>query len=101
MTRPADTVTAGTPGRTAPPSTGPVGMGSGDLAQAARGFERLLLQQLTETLSRTIADDEGADAASSLYLDLLPQALADAVSASGGIGLAEEAAGALGGRVTG
>ena len=101
MTRPLDTVTAGVPGRTAPASTGPAGMGSSDLVQAARGFERLLLQQLTEALTRTIADDGPADAASSVYLDLLPEALADAASASGGIGLAEQAARALGGSVDG
>ena len=62
--------------------------------QAALGFERMLLGELTKAMAETAkpADgDEGQtqDVASSIYLQMLPDQLADAVTAHGGLGLAQ------------
>jgi Rod binding domain-containing protein len=68
--------------------------------QAALGFERMLLGELTKSLADTAkpaGSDEGddssgggsQDAASSMYLQMLPDQLADAVTAGGGLGLAQ------------
>ena len=60
-----------------------------DAERAALAFERMLLVQLTQQLARTTgADDESSSAATGAYRDLLPGALADAMVAGGGIGLA-------------
>jgi hypothetical protein len=72
-------------------------------------FERLLVQQLTSTLSETTgqpgeatgAADSGEgtpEAASTLFKTMLPGALADGVIAGGGLGLAAELARGLQGR---
>ena len=67
--------------------------------EAALGFERMLLGELTKSLADTAkpagsdeGDDSGdgtQDAASSMYMQMLPDQLADAVTASGGLGLAQ------------
>ena len=60
--------------------------------QAALGFERMLLGELTKAMAETAkpADgDETQDVASSIYLQMLPDQLADAVTAHGGLGLAQ------------
>lgn len=71
--------------------------------EAALGFERMLLGELTKSLADTAkpagSDDGGddtssdgsdgtQDAASSMYMQMLPDQLADAVTANGGTGLA-------------
>jgi Rod binding domain-containing protein len=57
--------------------------------RAALGFERVLIGQLTEQLARTAEGEEGEEsAATGAYRDLLPGALADALIAGGGLGLA-------------
>ena len=59
--------------------------------KAALGFERQLLMHLTEQLARTAQpEDEATSAASNAYRDMLPGALADAMVAAGGIGLAAQ-----------
>jgi Rod binding domain-containing protein len=57
---------------------------------AALAFERQLLGELTKALAATAKpeEDENASAATTTYRDLLPGALADAVMAEGGLGLA-------------
>ena len=62
---------------------------------AALGFERMLLGELTKAMADTAkpADDGGddaqpKDAASSMYMQMLPDQLADAVTKNGGLGLA-------------
>jgi Rod binding domain-containing protein len=66
------------------------------LTSAALGFEQLLVQQLAETLvASTGGDDESADASSSLYRDMLPEALSESVKQAGGIGLAQALAQSL------
>lgn len=66
--------------------------------QAALGFERMLLGELTKAMADTAkpagGDDSGEsgqpeDAASSMYMQMLPDQLADAVTANGGLGLAK------------
>ena len=60
--------------------------------QAALGFERMLLGELTKTMADTAKpsdDDQSGDAATSTYMQMLPDQLADAVTANGGLGLAK------------
>ena len=69
--------------------------------EAALGFERVLLQQLTKSLSDTAqpADDSsddtdgtdattGSDTATQTYQSMLPDTLADSIVSAGGLGLA-------------
>jgi Rod binding domain-containing protein len=65
--------------------------------QAALGFERMLLGELTKAMSDTAQpvdgsggdDTQSQDAASSMYMQMLPDQLADAVTKNGGLGLAQ------------
>ena len=58
---------------------------------AALGFERMLVNELAKSMSKTAQDDsDGGDAATSTYRDLLPGALADGIVAGGGLGLARQ-----------
>jgi len=59
---------------------------------AALAFERQLLGELAKALAATAApaDGEGSSAATKTYRDMLPGALADAVMAEGGLGLAAQ-----------
>jgi Rod binding domain-containing protein len=60
--------------------------------QAALSFERMLLGELTKAMSDTAKpaeDDQSGDAASTMYMQMLPDQLADAVVANGGIGIAQ------------
>jgi Rod binding domain-containing protein len=65
------------------------GTGAEQAYRVALGFERELLSQLTKALQTSTAEDEGGDAAATAYRDQLPGAMADAVTAAGGTGLAE------------
>jgi Rod binding domain-containing protein len=75
------------------------------LYQTAVGFEQVLLQQLTQELQATTgsggssldgSDDssdgstDGSDPSTSLMTQLLPDALAQGLTGSGGIGIARE-----------
>lgn len=57
---------------------------------AALGFERTLVNELTKAMAETAKGDDSQqqDAATSLYMDMLPDQLADSVIAAGGLGLA-------------
>ena len=73
--------------------------------EAALGFERMLLGELTKSLADTAkpagsddggddtsgdgSDSQTQDAASSMYMQMLPDQLADAVTSAGGLGLAK------------
>jgi Rod binding domain-containing protein len=59
---------------------------------AALSFERQLVGELTKALAATAApaDDSSTTAATSSYRDMLPGAMADAVMAEGGLGLAAQ-----------
>ena len=70
---------------------------------AALGFERMLVGELTKQMAETAkpagSDDsdsgdgsdngQSTDAASSMYMQMLPDQLADAVTSAGGLGLAQ------------
>jgi Rod binding domain-containing protein len=65
--------------------------------RAALGFERLLTEQLTKTMStasKALSADDGEEAgetaATAAYRDMLPGTLADAVTSAGGLGLAHD-----------
>jgi len=62
--------------------------------EAALGFERMLLQQLTKSLADTAkpvdGSDQGEDAASATYKSMLPDTLADGLLSAGGLGLARQ-----------
>lgn len=64
---------------------------------AALGFERQLVEQLAKQLAATTnrAEDAQESAATSSYREQLPGALADAVIAGGGLGLAAQIAAAI------
>lgn len=63
--------------------------------QSALGFERMLLGELTKALADTAKpaggdDSEPQDAASSMYMQMLPDQLADSLISNGGLGLAQD-----------
>jgi Rod binding domain-containing protein len=59
--------------------------------EAALGFERMLVQQLTKSLAGTAKPaEDGGDAASTTYRSMLPDTLADSVMSAGGLGLARD-----------
>ena len=71
--------------------------------EAALGFERMLVDELTKTmLSSATADsaasdsssggpsDSSSDATTTLYQQLLPDQLSQAITGSGGLGLADQ-----------
>jgi Rod binding domain-containing protein len=74
----------------AAPSTGD----ASKAREAARGFERQLVEQLAQQLVATtkpLTGEENEDSADqSAYRDLLPATLADAVEKGGGVGLSAE-----------
>jgi Rod binding domain-containing protein len=71
---------------------------------AALGFERALVDQMAKTMAETAkpidggdsgdgggggdSGDQPQDAATSMYTDMLPDQLTDAITANGGLGLA-------------
>ena len=61
--------------------------------QAALGFERMLLGELTKAMAETAKpadDDQSGDAASTMYMQMLPDQLADSMISNGGLGLAHD-----------
>jgi Rod binding domain-containing protein len=84
-----------------PPEIRAAGAGAQQEFRAALSFERVLLGQLTKAMQATVpADDEdgedsGTSAATKTYKDMLPDKMADALVAGGGIGLASDLVRAL------
>jgi Rod binding domain-containing protein len=59
--------------------------------RTALAFERVLVGQLTKAMQATVpVDDEQSGAATKTYRDMLPDTMADALVAGGGIGLAAD-----------
>jgi Rod binding domain-containing protein len=62
---------------------------------AALGFERALMGELTKAMSETAKpidngeDGDSQDSATSTYMDMLPDQLADGLEQNGGLGLAK------------
>ena len=80
--------------------------------ETALGFEQILVSQLSQELAATASGSGvdggsgggssdgssglmGSDPATSMYSQLLPQALTSSVMAAGGLGIAQQLAGAL------
>ena len=63
-----------------------------DAYEAGLGFERLLVQQLSQSLTDSARDALGGD---SPYASLLPDAMADGLMGAGGLGLARQLADAI------
>ena len=59
-----------------------------DRYRAALGFEQVLVQQLTKALVETAGGEGEGSAATKTYRSMLPEALADGMTAAGGLGLA-------------
>jgi Rod binding domain-containing protein len=70
--------------------------------EAALGFERMFLQELTKTLAQSSGldgsdssadsggDSDGSDVATQTYQSMLPQTLTDNLMSAGGLGLARQ-----------
>ena len=64
--------------------------------RAAHGFEQLLVRQLAQSLVSSFdGQDEDGGGTKSLYSEMLPDALSDAIDQAGGLGLAASLAPAL------
>jgi hypothetical protein len=68
--------------------------GASKTDEVSKGFEKLLLQQLSQEMMKTVSawnegsDDEGgSDAPGGAYASMLPDALTNAVDEAGGLGL--------------
>jgi len=59
--------------------------------KTALAFEHVLIGQLTKAMQATVPGDDGdgTSAATKTYEDMLPGTIADALTASGGIGFAD------------
>jgi Rod binding domain-containing protein len=63
---------------------------------AAVGFERMLVKQLTKSLTDTAAlggtsaSDDGQSGSPAAYKEMIADGIADAITNAGGIGLAEQ-----------
>jgi Rod binding domain-containing protein len=63
--------------------------------RSALAFERVLLGQLTKAMQATVAPEGEVSAATKAYQDRMPDTMADALIAGGGIGLASNLVRAL------
>jgi Rod binding domain-containing protein len=85
-------VSATSPGVPVPADVRAAGRGAEEAYRAAMGFERLLVGELAKAMSAASGADDGdragTGAGASPHRDLLPDALADAVTNAGGIGMA-------------
>jgi Rod binding domain-containing protein len=64
--------------------------------RSALAFERVLLGQLTKAMQSSIGGPaQGGSAATEAYANMLPDTMADALAAGGGIGLASDLVRAL------
>ena len=77
------------------------GAGAQEQYRSALAFERVLLGQLTKAMQATVPTDgeagetSGTSAATQTYKDMMPDKMADALVAGGGIGLASDLVRAL------
>lgn len=63
--------------------------------RSALAFERMLLGQLTKAMQATVSQEGEGSAATQAYKNMLPDTMADAMIAGGGIGLASDLVRAL------
>jgi Rod binding domain-containing protein len=79
------------PGTVLPADVRAAGPGAQQEYRTALAFERVLVSQLTKAMQATVGgEDEGADAGTKTYRDMLPGTMADALVSNGGTGLAHD-----------
>lgn len=79
------------PGTVLPADVRAAGADAQQEYRTALGFERVLVGQLTKAMQATVGgDEEGGDAGSKSYRDMLPDTMADALVSNGGTGLAHD-----------
>jgi Rod binding domain-containing protein len=79
------------PGTVLPADVRAAGPGAEQEYRTALAFERVLVSQLTKAMQATVGgEDEGGDAGSKSYRDMLPDTMADALVSNGGTGLAHD-----------
>jgi Rod binding domain-containing protein len=79
-----------TPGTVLPADVRAAGTGAQQEYRTALAFERVLLSQLTKAMQATVGGEEGGDAGTKAYRDMLPDTMADALVSNGGTGLAHD-----------
>ncbi|MGH2941813.1 MAG: rod-binding protein [Solirubrobacteraceae bacterium] len=77
-------------GTTLPPEIRTADASVQDEYRSALAFERVLLGQLAKAMQATVSQDGEGSAATQTYKDMLPDTMADALVAGGGIGLASD-----------
>ena len=78
-----------------PPEIRVAGTGAQQEYRSALAFERVLLGQLTKAMQTTVTPEGEGSAATKAYKDTLPDIMADALVAGGGIGLSSDLVRAL------
>jgi Rod binding domain-containing protein len=79
------------PGTVLPADVRAAGPGAQQEYRTALAFERVLVSQLTKAMQATVgSEDEGGDAGTKTYRDMLPGTMADALISNGGTGLAHD-----------
>ena len=78
------------PGTVLPADVRAAGPGAQQEYRTALAFERVLISQLTKAMQATVGGDDEGSAATRSYRDMLPDTMADALVANGGIGLASD-----------
>ena len=78
------------PGTVLPADVRAAGTGAQQEYRTALAFERVLISQLTKAMQATVGDEEGGDAGTKAYHDMLPDTMADALVSNGGTGLAHD-----------
>ena len=85
------------PGTVLPADVRAAGPGAQQEYRTALAFERVLISQLTKAMQATVGGDEdgAGGAATQTYRNMLPDTMADALVAGGGIGIASDLVRAL------
>ncbi len=78
-----------------PPEVRAGGADAQERYRSALAFERILLGQLTKAMQATVSAENEGSAATQAYANMLPDTMADAIVAGGGIGLASDLVRAL------
>ena len=89
MIQPAD-LSPLAPGTVLPADVRAAGPGAQQEYRTALAFERVLIGQLTKAMQATVGGEEGGDAGTKTYRDMLPDTMADALVSNGGTGLAHD-----------
>ncbi len=78
------------PGTVLPADVRAAGPGAQQEYRTALAFERILISQLTKAMQQTVGGEDEGGAATRTYREMLPDTMADALVAGGGIGLASD-----------